>query len=334
METWLPLGTSGLRVSRLALGTATFGVAPRSDEVEHLLCTALDAGINMVDSSGSYGDQSRFDRPGAPPATHRESAESLIGRTLGSRRHEVVLCTKVGERIFGDLNGHGLGRKHIRRAVERSLQRLRTDYIDILYAHHPDPATGIDELLMTFADLVRNGSILHYGISTFSGWQTAEVVLRADALGVPRPAIHQIKYNARERRAEDEVAPACRHFGLPIAAFGPLAGGLLAAGTSDRVALGSARWQGPGPSVDDRRFADDFRLLAAEHGLDPAVLALGWVLSRDGVISSVVGPESSEELVGLLPAATTTVPVEALDAVTAMSCPPIPQPRRSEPGVP
>lgn len=319
METWTSLGTTGVRISRLALGTATFGVAPRSEDVDRLLGTALDSGINMVDTASSYGDQPRFDRPGVPCAADRESAETSIGRVLGSRRDEVVLCTKVGEPIFADPNGSGLSRKHIRRAVERSLRRLRTDHIDILYAHHPDPATGTDELLSTFTDLIREGSILHYGISTFTGWQATEVVLRADSLGVPRPAVHQVRYSARHRRVEDEVLPACRRFGIPVAAFGALGGGLFAAGASERPLIGSARWQGPGPSAEDLRFAEEFRYLASEYGLDPSALALAWVLSRDGVTNAVVGPETCEELAVVLRAVTTVVPAEALEAVTALS---------------
>ncbi|NPC97000.1 aldo/keto reductase [Nocardioides sp. zg-DK7169] len=314
----VPLGSTGLHVSRLALGTATFGVAPRAEDVDRLLGTALDAGLNLLDTASSYGDQTRFDRPGAPAAGRRESAEELIGRHLGTRRDEVVLCTKVGERIFPGAHGRGLGRTHVRRALERSLRRLRTDHVDVLHAHHHDPDTPVDELLLTFADLVREGSIRHYGISTYAGWQVTEIALRADALGLPRPAVHQVRYSARHRQVEAEVLPACRHLAVPVTAFSPLAGGLLAAGTEDRTHLGSARWQGPGPDVADRRFAGSFRAVAAEHGLDPAVLALAWVLAQDGVVSAVVGPESADELAGLVPAMEVELSAEVDEAVRAL----------------
>lgn len=312
------LGRTGLQVSRLALGTATFGVAPRAEDVDRLLGAALDSGINLLDTASSYGDQARFDRPGVPSADQRESAEELIGRTLGARRDEVVLCTKVGERIFPDANGRGLSRTHVRRALARSLRRLRTDHVDVLHAHHPDPATHVDELLLTFADLIREGSIRHYAISTYAGWQAVEIVLRADALGLPRPAVHQVRYSARHREVEAEVLPACRHLGLPVTAFSPLAGGLLAAGTAERTHLGSARWQGAGPDAADRRFAADFHAIAADYALDPAVLALAWVLAQDGVVSAVVGPESPAELAALVPAIGVVLSEEVREAVGAL----------------
>ncbi|WP_244931379.1 aldo/keto reductase [Nocardioides sp. W7] len=311
----VPLGDTGPAVSRLAIGTATFGVAPRAEDVDRLVGAALDAGINLLDTASSYGDQARFDRPGRPAATERASAEELLGRVLGARRDEVVLCTKVGERILDGPDGAGLGRTHVRRALERSLRRLRTDHVDVLHAHHPDPTVPVDELLLTFDELIRDGSIRHYGISTYAGWQATEVVLRADALGVPRPAVHQVRYSARHRQVESEVLPACRHLGVPVTAFSPLAGGLLAAGTAERTHLGSARWQGPGPDADDRRFAAAFAAVADAHGLDPAVLALAWVLAQEGVVSAVIGPESVEELAALNPAMTVDLDSEVRDAV-------------------
>lgn len=307
-----------IELSRLALGTATFGVAPGAEDVDRLVSAALEAGINVIDTASSYGDQSRFDRPGAPGASDRESAETLIGRTLGRRRDQVVLCTKVGERIYDGPDGRGLGERHIRRALERSLSRLRTDHVDVLHAHHPDPSVPVDDLLMTFAALMDEGLIRHFGISTYAGWQTAEVALRADALGVARPAVHQVRYSARHREVESEVLPASRRFDVPVTAFSPLAGGLLAADTGRRVHIGSARWQGPGPSAADRRFATGFCEIARQHGFDPAVLALSWVLDQGGVVSAVVGPESPHELTALAPALDAVLPSEARDAINAL----------------
>lgn len=314
----VPLGGTGMLVSRLALGTATYGVAPRAEDVARLVDTALASGINLIDTASSYGDQARFDRAGLPSAEERASAEELIGRVLGGRRHQVVLCTKVGERISDGLDGRGLGRTHVRRTLERSLRRLRTDYVDILHAHHYDPATDVDDLLDTFGDLIREGSVRHYGISTYAGWQALEITLRADALNVPRPAVHQVHYSARHRQVEQEILPACRHLGVPVTAFSPLAGGLLAAGSAHATCVGSARWQGPGPDDEDRLFAAAFSRIADEHGLDPAHLALGWVLAQDGVVSAVVGPESPAQLAALLPAMRTPLSDELLGAVNAL----------------
>lgn len=304
-------------LSRLALGTATFGVAPTTAEVDRLVGHALDHGVTLFDTASSYGNQARFDRPGVPPADQRASAEELLGRALRGRRHEVVLCTKVGERIFEGPDGRGLGRTHVRRALAQSLRRLRTDHVDVLHAHHHDPDVPVVEVVTTFGELIAEGTVRHWAISTFSGSQTREVVATADALGLPRPVLHQVRYSARQREVEDDALSVSKELGVAVTAFSALAGGLLARGTADRVHVGSARWQGPGFTDEDRAFAARFHALADARGLDPAVLALAWVLSRDGVVSAVIGPESSEELAALLPAMSLEVPSDLLAAVTA-----------------
>lgn len=312
---WRPLGRTGTLVSPLALGTATFGVAPGEREAARVVAAALDAGITLMDTADSYGNQARFDRPGAPAAADRASAEELLGHALSGRRDEAVVCTKVGEQSFPGPNGRGLGRAHVVAAVERSLRRLCTDRIDVLHVHHPDPATGVEEMLATFDGLIRSGKVLHWGLSTFAGWQVAEVLLRADAMGVPRPVVHQVRYSALHRGVEAEVLPACRNFALPVTAFSPLAGGLLADRTGIDAPVGAQRWKGPGPAASERRRAAAFAGLAAEAGLDRAQLALAWVLSRPGLTSAVVGPESTEQLLALAPAMTLEVPSDLLAAV-------------------
>ena len=177
--------SADITLSRLTLGTATFGVAPGADDVRSLIDAALDAGVTVIDTASSYGDQPRFDRPGAPAAPDRVSAEELIGRTLGPRRDRVVVCTKVGERIFDGPDGHGLGRTHVRAALARSLRRLRTDHVDILHAHHPDPSVPVDDLLATFSELIAEGTILHYGISTYSAAQATSVACAAEEVEMP-----------------------------------------------------------------------------------------------------------------------------------------------------
>jgi aryl-alcohol dehydrogenase-like predicted oxidoreductase len=185
------LSGTGLRVSRLALGTASFGVAPTAADTQKLVDYALDEGVNFIDTANSYGNQSRFYRHGVPHAEDRASAEELIGRAIAGRRDHVILATKVSEPIGdgpndGGWHGGGLSRAHIMRLAERSLSRLRTDYIDIYYAHHPDPVTNITETLRAFGDLITQGKIGYYALSTYAGWQLTEAVLTADRIGVPR----------------------------------------------------------------------------------------------------------------------------------------------------
>ncbi len=137
------LGRSGMSVSRIALGTATFGVAPQEEEAIKLVHAALDLGVTYFDCANTYGDQARFNRPGAPPHDQRRSAEEILGTALAGKRHKVIISSKVMEPVGDGPNDRGLSRRHIIQQVERSLARLKTDYIDLYYMHHPDPTTPI-----------------------------------------------------------------------------------------------------------------------------------------------------------------------------------------------
>ena len=161
------LGSTGIKVSCIGLGTATFGVAPFESDAGRLVGRALDLGINLIDTANSYGNQARFDRTGAPPAEARASAEEIVGRALGARRRDVVLCSKVMEPVGAGPNERGLSRRHIFNQVEASLRRLGTDHLDLYYAHHPDPATPIEQTLRAFDDLVHQGKIRYATLSTY-----------------------------------------------------------------------------------------------------------------------------------------------------------------------
>ena len=137
------LGPTGVKVSRICLGTATFGVAPSVHDADRIVGTALDLGINFVDTADVYGNMPVFDRPGAPPAHGREPAEQILGRALRGRRDEMVIATKSNGIVCFDVNGRGLSRRHIIGQVETSLRRLQIDYIDLYYAHDPDPDTPL-----------------------------------------------------------------------------------------------------------------------------------------------------------------------------------------------
>lgn len=298
------LGASGLRVSRLSLGTAVFGVAPLEKNTQRLVDCALEHGINMIDTANSYGDQSRFDRPGAPSADERTSAEELVGRAIHGRRDRVILATKVSEPIGsgpndGSLNGGGLNRLHVMQMVERSLRRLGTDHIDIYYAHNPDPLTDVEDIVSTFEDLIRQGKIRYYAISNHSGWQATEIAHVADKLRVRRPLCHQLTYSAANRGVEGEVLPAGRRLGLPAVAYSPLGGGLLSGGVKSGRIAGENRWGGRAFTDEELKLAKRFDGLARAWEIDPPALALGWLFAQDGVASAIVGPETTEELLPL-----------------------------------
>ena len=301
------LGTSDLVVSPVALGTATFGVAPLARDVDALVGAALDAGVTYIDCANTYGNQNRFDRPGAPPATQRASAEELVGVALrrGGWRDRVLLASKVGEMVGPAVNDRGLSAEQIIRQCERSLQRLGTDHLDLYYPHHPDPEVPVDETFAAFDRLVRDGKVRHVGLSTYSGWELTEVVSRCEVGGWASPVVDQVFYNLLARQAEADVVPACRRFGMSTVAFSPLAGGLLA-GTAvlERATAGFARFGRPTgyrqANLDD---ALTLETCASRFGTTPAALALGWLLRQPTVASVIVGAEQPTEIAEAVAAA-------------------------------
>jgi aryl-alcohol dehydrogenase-like predicted oxidoreductase len=339
------LSMTGMRVSRLCLGTGAFGVAPRESEVTGLVHRALDLGINLFDTANSYGNFSRMDRPGAPAAADRESAETLLGRALKGRRDEAVVSTKVRELVGPGINDYGLSRRHIMQQAERSLRALQTDHIDIYYAHGPDPETPIEQSLRAFDDLIRQGKIRYFALSNFSAWQLTHAIDICDRLGFNRPVVHQTGYNLVMRGIEQDVVPACRHFGLDIAAYFPLNGGLLAGPeVRNRPIAGITRFvpdkSKPVPTPPEQQAgAERLDALAAQWGHSPAHLAIAWLLSRPFLATAIIGAETVAELETSVKATDIKldpVQIAALDAL----CPPAPswedryapsQPARTDP---
>ncbi len=291
------LGRTGVQVSKIALGTAAFGIAPLEEDADALVGRALDLGINHFDTANTYGNQSRFDRPGVPPAEQRKSAEEILGKALRGRRHEAVIATKVQERVGPGPSDIGLSRRHILEQVEASLRRLGTDYIDIYYAHHPDPDTPIGETLDVFDGLIRQGKVRYCALSQYPAWRLTEALLIAERLALHSPVALQVSYNLANRSVEADIVPACLHFGLPVLAFSPLAGGLLSGRAAlERPYVGNLRWGGRGFSEDQAFLAQKLDDLAGEAGHPPAQLALAWLLSRPAVCAAIIGAEKIETL--------------------------------------
>jgi aryl-alcohol dehydrogenase-like predicted oxidoreductase len=317
------LGQTGVRISRIGVGTAVFGVAPLEADAARLIDRALDLGINYFDTANSYGNQPRFDRPDGPPADQRHAAEEILGRALAGRRHDVVLATKVMERVGAGVNDSGLSRRHIMQQVEASLRRLQTEYIDLYYAHHPDPSTPLEQTLRTFDDLIRQGKVRYAALSTFPAWQMTEALWTCDRLGLNAPVCNQVSYSLAGRAVERELVPACLRFGVSLVIFSPLAGGLLAGvAAAERPRGGAQRWGGPAFSPEQIAIAHRLDGLARAWGLPPAQLALAWLLSRPAVASAVIGPETVAELEANAPAADLLLNAEQLAALDAISHPP------------
>ncbi len=296
------LGQTGVQVSKLTLGTATFGVAPLEEDVDQLVGRALDLGINFFDTANSYGNQKRFDRPGSLPSAQRKSAEEMLGSALQGHRDEVIIASKVMEQVGfgpnnGGMTGGGLSRVHIMGQVEQTLRRLQTDHLDVYYMHHPDPTTPIEQTLRTFDDLIRQGKVRYCAFSTFDGWRMMEALWMAERYGLNAPVCHQTAYNLLSRGIERDIVPASLKYGLTLNLFSPLGGGLLASpAVLERTVTGSQRWGGPGFSEEDIANARQFYVVANEVGQSPAHLALAWLLSRPAVSSAIIGPETIEEL--------------------------------------
>ncbi|MGY3317418.1 aldo/keto reductase [Arthrobacter sp. TE12232] len=304
------LGPTGVRVSRICVGTATFGVAPSAHEADGVVGAALDLGINFFDTADVYG---------APPASERESAEVILGRALAGHRDEVVLATKSGECRFDP--DAGLSRRYVIQRVEQSLRRLRTDRIDLYYAHFPDPSTPLEQTLAAYDDLIRQGKLRYVALSNHPAWQVTESLWIADDRRlVSAPVAAQVMYSLLDRSVERELSGACTRFGLSIIPYAPLHGGLLAdLSVLDRPIAGGKRHGGPGYSESEIAVARQLDRLAREWGLGMQQVSLAWLLSRPAVASVIVGAETIDELRANASAADVELTQEQLDAVSALT---------------
>lgn len=313
------LGPTGIRVSKVCLGTATFGVVPSSQDADGVVAAALELGINFFDTADVYGSTSTFDRPGTPPAAERESAEEILGRALAGRRDGVVLATKSGERRFDP--DAGLSRRYVIQQVEQSLRRLRTDHIDVYYAHFPDPNTPLEQTLTVYDDLIRQGKIRYAALSNHPAWQLTEALWIADDRRlVSGPVAAQVKYSLLDRNAEKELAAACVRFGVSIVPYAPLHGGLLAdLRVLDREIAGDRRYGGAGFTQEEVAVARELDRLACEWHLRMQQVSLAWLLSRPAVASVIVGAETIDELRANASAADVELAPEQLAAVSALT---------------
>jgi aryl-alcohol dehydrogenase-like predicted oxidoreductase len=296
------LGRTGLKVSRLVLGTMNFGDEADEKTSHSLMDAALDAGVNFFDTADIYGTD---DEKGA--------TERILGSWFaqgGGRRDKVVLATKV----YGNMTNDGtpwnrqswpnhdrLSALNIRRAVDASLKRLRTDHIDLYQFHHVDRATPFEEIWQAIDVLIQQGKILYAGSSNFPGYKIAQANETAARHGRVGLVSEQCLYNLFERRAEMDVIPAAREYGLGVVAWSPLHQGLLGGalrkqreGTGSRTNVGRSGRGLADPVVRAR--VEAYEKVVAEHGMEPGEVALAWLLGRPGVTGPIVGPRTAEQL--------------------------------------
>lgn len=287
------LGRSGLRVSAIGLGGNNFGRAGTLTETQEgtdaVVHAALDAGVTLIDTADVYGREYGL-------------SETLLGTALRGRRDEVVLATKFGHAgIDSPLGGWGArgSRRYIRMAVEGSLRRLQTDWIDLYQLHTPDPYTPIDETLSALGDLVREGKVRYLGHSNLPGWQIAEAELIARELGTPRFVSAQDEYNLLRRQVEAEVLPAVRHFGLGFLPYFPLQNGLLTGKFTRDHRPADTRISRQRPHVADEApwdVLEQFAAFAEARGVSMLDATMGWLLAQPSLTSVIAGATRPEQI--------------------------------------
>jgi len=283
------LGNTGIKVSPMCVGTMMFGGRTSESDSLRIMHRAYDAGINFFDTADIY---------------NAGESEVVVGKALADRRENVVLATKGRVATGEGPNDQGASRAYLMRALEASLKRLGTDYVDIYYVHTPDSATPIDETLRALDDMVRSGKVHYIACSNFRAWRLMEALWTSDALGLHRFACIQPLYNIVNRDVEVEVLPACEEYGVGVVSYSPLARGIL-----------TGKYK-PGQSYpdDSRASRNDRRMQEAElreesiemsqkvvahceqkQGCTPSQFALAWVLANPIITSVIVGPRTMEQ---------------------------------------
>ena len=307
LTSYRPLGRSGLIVSPFALGTMTFGARRWGVEVDAaraIFDAYVGAGGNFVDTADIYAGG---------------RSEEMLGGFIAERgeRDRIVLATKfTWNQQPGNPNAGGAGRKNVHRALDASLRRLGTDYVDLYWMHFWDMVTPVEEVLTTLVDLVRAGKVRYYALSDAPAWFMTRMATLAAERGLPGPVALQTQYSLVERSAEWEHVPAARELGIGVQPWSPLAGGFLS-GKYDRAqsgATGEGRLAGDNPlgqtPFTNRNWAilDELRRIAEQVGRTPAQVALAWTASRPGVDSTLIGASRPDQVAENVAALDVTLP--------------------------
>lgn len=311
---YVRLGGTGLRVSPLCLGCMMFGGWGNTDHEEctRIIHTALDAGINFLDTANVYA---------------AGESEEIVGKALKGRRDDVIVATKFHGRMGPGPNDRGNHRRHIFRAVEDSLRRLECDHIDLYQVHRPDPKTDIAETLGALGDLVRQGKVRYLGSSTFPPSEIVEAQWVSERRNLERFVCEQPPYSILVREIEREMLPVARRYRMGVIVWSPLAGGWLSGKyrkgrpppETGRAARIPDRFD-PSKPENQRKFDVVERLIpfAEAEGLSLAEMAIAWTLTHHDVTSSIIGPRTLEQMEGLLKAADVALSTATLDAIDAI----------------
>ena len=304
------LGRTGLKVSRLCLGTMNFGPQTTEEDSYAIMDRAVEEGINFFDTANVYGGK-----------RGEGITEQIVGRWLaqgGGRRESIVLATKVYG-AMGDLpNERGLSAYHIRRACEESLRRLQTDHIDLYQMHHIDRSTPWEEVWQAMEQLVREGKVLYVGSSNFAGWHIAQAQCEASKRNFMGLVSEQSLYNLTARSIETDVIPACEEYGLGLIPWSPLAGGLLG-GVLQKIEEGRRASERIQKRLENERESiEQYEALCRELGESPADVALAWLLHQPAVTAPIIGPRTMAQLEGALHALDIELSEETLERLDAI----------------
>ena len=280
-----PLGASGLKVSPLWLGTMMFGDQTAEADAATIVDATRAAGINAIDTADVYA---------------KGESERIVGRLIKADRSRWVLATKVANPMGDDPNERGISRRWITHAVEHSLRRLGTDWLDLYYLHRDDESTPMEETVAAMGRLIDQGKVLHWGLSNFRAWRLARIVEMARQMGVPQPIALQPPYSAVTRGIEVELLPACAHYGLGAVTYSPLARGVLSGKyrpdaeppADSRAARADKRLMQTEWRPESLVLAQDFAAHAAARGVSPSQLAIAWALNNRLVNGVIGGPRT------------------------------------------
>src|SRR6478609_77904 len=311
-----PLGRTGVRVSPLCLGAMMFGPWGNDDrgDATRIIHRALDAGINFVDTADVYSGG---------------ASEEIVGQALAGRRDDVFLATKFFMPMSEDPNQRGGSRRWIMRAVENSLRRLNTDYIDLYQVHRPSPDTDVEETLGALTDLVRQGKIRYIGSSSYAASQIVEAQWAARDRRLERFVTEQPPYSILVRGIEADVLPTARRHGMGILTYSPLGGGWLSgrwrkdnAATPTSAARPKARFDMT-TQANQRKLeiVEDLAQLAEEQGITLIDLAIAFVINHPAVTAAIIGPRTIEQLESQLSGAEVTLSADILDRIDALVAP-------------
>jgi len=316
------MGRTGLKVSEICLGTMTFGHTTDEAEAQRIVDLAFEAGVNFFDTANTYANS---------------RSETILGNVLKGRRQDAIVASKVFNPTGSGPNDSGMSRVHILRAIEASLRRLQTDYLDIYYIHHVDTQTPLEEMLRAFDDLVRQGKVRYIACSNYEAWRLMEALWTSDSKNLARFECYQPQYSLVVRDIEEEIIPACQLKGLGVVVWSPLGGGFLAGNykPGERTVAGTRSAEGW--AYPQRYFAAnadetlaELLSVSAELGKSPAQVATRWVLEQPAITSAIIGARTVAQARDNMLAGGWKLTSEAIARLNQVSALPMRYPRSME----